>query len=80
MKKLTVVGFSLSGLWILGAFFLAIVLWDTSKDMSLNEWGDFLAGSVAPLALLWLVIGYFQQGEELRFNTETLRLQQEELR
>ena len=38
MKKLTVVGFSLSGLWILGAFFLAIVLWDTSKDMSLNEW------------------------------------------
>lgn len=45
-----------------------------------NEWGDFLAGFIAPLALLWLVVGYFQQGEELRLNTEALKAQQEELR
>ena len=30
-----------------------------AEAMSLNEWGDFLAGVSAPLALLWLVIGYF---------------------
>ena len=48
--------------------------------MSLNEWGDFLAGASAPLALLWLVIGYFQHGDELRLNTEALQLQQKELK
>ncbi len=40
----------------------------------------FLAGLTAPLALLWLVIGYFQQSRELALNTEALKLQQEELR
>ena len=48
--------------------------------MSLNEWGDFFAGASAPLALLWLMIGYFQHGEELRLNTEALRTQQMELK
>ena len=47
--------------------------------MTLNEWGDFFAGVVAPLAFLWLILGYLQQGEEVRSNTETLRLQQQAL-
>lgn len=47
--------------------------------MSLNEWGDFVAGAFAPVALLWLVIGYYQHGEELRFNTRALHAQQVEL-
>ena len=51
-----------------------------AEEMSLNEWGDFLAGASAPLALLWLVIGYFQHGDELRLNTEALQLQQKELK
>ena len=46
----------------------------------LNAWGDFFAGFFAPLAFLWLVLGYMQQGEELRHSTEALRLQAEELR
>ena len=44
-----------------------------------NELGDFLAGASAPLAFLWLVLGYFQQGEELRQNTQALTLQTEEM-
>ncbi|MEE9339820.1 MAG: hypothetical protein V3U87_17245 [Methylococcaceae bacterium] len=48
--------------------------------MELNAWGDFMAGLSAPLALLWLVIGYFQQGEELRLNTKALKAQYEELK
>lgn len=48
--------------------------------LELNALGDFLAGSFAPLALLWLVIGYFQQGDELRQNSRALLLQAEELR
>jgi len=47
--------------------------------MTLNEWGDFFAGVVAPVAFLWLILGYVQQGEEVRSNTETLHLQQKAL-
>ncbi|KAF0812778.1 hypothetical protein IGB42_02621 [Andreprevotia sp. IGB-42] len=46
----------------------------------LNEWGDVLAGFFSPLAFLWLVIGYRQQGEELKLNSDALLLQAEELR
>lgn len=38
-----------------------------------NEFGDFLAGAFAPPALLWIVIGYFQQKEELAIQVEQLR-------
>lgn len=50
------------------------------QKLPLNALGDFLAGTFAPLALLWLVIGYFQQGDELRQNSRALLLQAEELR
>lgn len=49
-------------------------------DMTPNEWGDWSAGMAAPVAFLWLVLGYFQQGEELRANVEALTLQTEELK
>jgi hypothetical protein len=52
---------------------------DAFLKLELNALGDFLAGTFAPLALLWLVIGYFQQGEELRQNSRALLLQAEEL-
>ncbi len=48
--------------------------------MKANEMGDFLAGVFAPLALFWLVIGYFQQQKELRQNTKALELQAKELK
>lgn len=48
-------------------------------EMAPNEWGDFLAGTVSPLALIWLVAGYLQQGKELKQNTEALMLQHKEL-
>lgn len=80
MKKLTRVGLFISSGW--SFIFLGIVLLKSAcrAEMGLNEWGDFIAGASAPLALLWLVIGYFQQGEELRLNTKALMTQQEELR
>lgn len=53
---------------------------ESIKEMPLNSIGDFLAGFFSPLAFLWLVIGYFQQGEELKLNTKALELQVHELR
>ena len=52
----------------------------TITDLTLNEVGDFCAGLFGPLAFLWLVLGYFQQGAELRQNNEALRLQAIELK
>lgn len=62
---------------------MAILFYCSSTQVSQmkpNEWGDFLSGVFAPLAFLWLVLGYLQQGEELRLSTEALRLQAEELK
>jgi hypothetical protein len=44
------------------------------------EFGTFLGGVVSPLAFGWLVLGFFQQGIELRHSAHALWLQSEELR
>ena len=48
--------------------------------LPLNELGDFLAGAFGPLALFWLILGFVQQGIELKQNTKALELQAVELR
>lgn len=53
---------------------------DYSKAMPLNEIGDFLAGVFAPIAFLFLYLGYRQQGEEMKQNTAALKLQAQELK
>lgn len=45
------------------------VRWDELVGLKLNELGDLLAGVVGPIALIWVVLGYFQQGHELREAT-----------
>ena len=47
--------------------------------MDPNEWGDWAAGTFAPVAFLWLVLGYRQQAIELKQNTEALRRQERQL-
>lgn len=54
--------------------------WTDMAGLEPNALGDFLAGAFAPLAFLWLVLGFFQQGIELRNSGEALWLQGEELR
>lgn len=49
-------------------------------DLKLNELGDFLAGAFGPVAFLWLVLGFLQQGRELKLSSDALQLQAEELR
>ena len=60
----------------LAAYFGAIKL----EPLTLNTLGDFLAGAIGPLAIFWLVLGFFQQGAELRHSVDALKLQAEELK
>jgi hypothetical protein len=71
------VGALLTAAWL--AVMAGFLYWGTRPE-KLNEWGDFFAGFFAPLAFLWLVLGYLQQGVELRNSTHALELQAEELK
>lgn len=62
---------------------IAIVVglkFDDFTSLKLNELGDFLAGAFGPVAFLWLVLGFLQQGRELKLSTDALRLQAKELK
>lgn len=77
LRPLTV--FSIVGSLIYAGFLVFVYQDRGGSAMSLNELGDFLAGVSSPIALLWLIIGYFQHGAELRINTQALKAQQIEL-
>lgn len=78
-RTLSIVGIVSTLLYVLA---LLLFFWGRFGEISnlkLNEVGDLLAGIFGPLAILWLILGFFQQGIELRQNTDMLRLQAQEL-
>ncbi len=80
MDGRTKAAISFSCIWVLG--WVVYVCWYLIKpdaNMTPNTWGDFMAGGFAPLAFLWLVVAFFQQGELLRQNTKSIDIQQQEL-
>ncbi|WP_428660448.1 hypothetical protein [Reyranella sp.] len=66
--------------WLAVGILLMLCASDRSNLPKPNEWGDIFAGLFAPVAFLWLIIGYKQQGRELQLNTRALELQVAELR
>ena len=78
MNSKTIIGIIISLIWTTGWLISLCLTWQ-NLHMAPNEWGDFLSGACAPLALLWLVLGYYQQSDELKQNTQTLVKQEEEL-
>jgi hypothetical protein len=75
----TTIGAIVSFAWLCTLAYLAFRDPIAFAKLSPNEWGDFFAGCFAPLAFLWLVLGYMQQGEELQLSTKALQLQAKEL-
>src|SRR5690606_11612457 len=62
---------------------IVVLTWgklQNAANLELNEIGDFLAGVFGPVAILWLILGFIQQGVEIRQNTIAQHLQAEELR
>jgi hypothetical protein len=49
--------------------------WAEFVRLSVENMGSFLEGAFAPLAFLWLVIGYFLQKKELSQNTDAMKMQ-----
>lgn len=64
--------------WIVGIAYIWL-FGKLNSPESLNELGDFLAGAFAPIAFLWLVLGYRQQGKQLEQNTKALEQQEKAL-
>jgi hypothetical protein len=78
-KSFSVVLYVVTLTWLFfGAWFISCN-WPKVSNLEPNALGDMLAGFFAPLAFLWLVAGYLQQGRELAQNTKALLLQHTEL-
>ncbi len=60
---------------LMGLYINAEVGWPSFAKLQVERMGSFLEGAFAPLAFLWLVIGYFLQKKELRQNTEAMKMQ-----
>jgi hypothetical protein len=79
-RPIRISGAVLTASYLLFWGFVTFDRWPAIQSMALNNMGDFLGGAFAPLAFLWLVLGFLQQGIELRQNSEALRLQADELK
>jgi len=67
-------------LWLGAVYIGGVVGWQSFVTQPAEALGGFLEGAFAPLAFLWLVIGYFLQQRELSSNTRAIRLQYEQMR
>lgn len=74
-------GLALTIVWLLLlSFYIAgTVGWVNVASAPINIVGNFLEGAFAPLAFLWLVIGYFLQKKEITQNTAAIKMQYVEI-
>lgn len=78
-SKNLIIGISITVVWflVIGVFCVQNNFVFTNRE--LNSLGDFLAGIFAPVAFLWLILGYLQQGKQLDQNTKALEQQEKAL-
>ena len=69
------VGITVTWLVVLSLYIAHSVGWSNIGNQSIEIVGTFLEGAFAPLAFLWLVIGYFLQKKELMQNTDAIKMQ-----
>jgi hypothetical protein len=65
----------LTGIWLVGAGAYIYANWPDIEALKAIDVAALAGGAVMPLAFVWLVVGFFQQGEELRNNAVALRNQ-----
>ena len=62
------------------AYISGVVGWTDFVRQNAPSLGSFLEGAFAPLAFLWLVVGFFLQQKQLTENTRTIQMQLAEMR
>lgn len=69
-------------IWVaLGALYITnVVGWGAFVKQNAPSLGSFLEGAFAPLAFLWLVVGFFLQQRQLMENTRAVQMQYREMR
>lgn len=70
---------SFTWLWLAALYIRDEVGWSQFSHLHPDSLGQFLDGAFAPLAFLWLVIGYFLQQKEISDNTAALQAQSEQI-
>ena len=68
--------------WLtLGFLYISSVVgWSRFANQNAPSLGSFLEGAFAPLAFLWLVVGFFLQHQQLHEHTRTIEAQLEEMK
>ena len=74
-------GLSITTTWLLllSLYIANSVGWSSIGNQPIQTLGNFLEGAFAPLAFLWLVVGYFLQKKELMQNTDAIKMQYVEI-
>ncbi|HRE16401.1 MAG TPA: hypothetical protein PLW86_04930 [Rhodocyclaceae bacterium] len=65
-RLLSVIGIAITVAYLAGLWWFFDGRITEIRSMQPNNIGDFLAGIFGPLAILRLILGFFQQGVELR--------------
>lgn len=79
-NKLAWVGTIFTAIYLVGFTWFIFGRLPQLQTMELNSVGDFLAGAFGPIAFFWLILGFMQQGAELRVSADALRMQADELK
>lgn len=78
-RRILWIGLACSVAYIAIMGIYALSVWHLMLEMKPADFATFLSGVFAPLAFLWLVLGFMQQGDELKHSAEALWLQGQEL-
>lgn len=77
MNKSCIYGLIITFIWFI--IMVTIFINKTSIDNeNISNLGEFLGGFLSPVAFLWLILGYVQQGHELKQNTIAITQQKDE--
>ena len=63
---------SILWLFVMAVYINNAIGWGNLSVLLPNELGGFLAGAVAPIALLWVLVTYFQRGADLKRHSDAL--------
>ena len=80
MKTSTKLGVALTVVWLLGVVFVLYCTVENSNGPKAIDLANFVAYSCSIPALVWLIIGYYRQGQELQRQEKNFGQQLTELK